>query len=466
MPRCRVGRTTGGPPTRYLAVHWTSPSTTAPFPAVHPILSEALVILALLLLNGVFAASEIAVVTSRRARLEQRAAGGSTGARRALALLDEPTRFLSTVQIGITLIGVLAGAYGGATIAAQLDDRLEQIPALVPFSEAIAFAVVVGAVSFASLVIGELVPKRIAMQAPERLAAVVAAPMQLLARLAAPLVSVLTATTTTILRSLRVHEADGSRVTEEEIRSMIAEGRRSGVVHVAEHEMLEGVFRLGDRYVRDLMIPRPDVDWVDVEEGVQGVGARLQRPASDAFLLCRGSLDDVVGVLRPQRLLARALAGEAPDFVAESEAPLFVPGSMSILGLLERLKQARQRLAVVLDEYGGVEGVITLDEVLEEVVGEVPDVADDEHPEMVARADGTWLVDGAVDFEELSERFALGEIPANERGHYRTVAGFVMERLGRIPRASDAVVWNGTRFEVIDMDQRRVDKVLVTPARK
>jgi putative hemolysin len=367
------------------------------------------------------------------------------------------------VQIGITLIGVLAGAYGGATIAAQIDERLGQIPALVPFSRAIAFAVVVGAVSFASLVIGELVPKRIAMQAPERIAAVVAAPMQVLARLAAPLVSVLTATTTAMLRLLRVHEAKGTRVTEEEIRSMIAEGRRSGVVHVAEHEMLEGVFRLGDRYVRDLMVPRPDVDWVDLDEGIPGIVARLARPGTEAFLLCRGSLDEVVGVLRPQRLLARALSGEATDPVADAEAPLFVPGSMAVLRLLERFKQARQRIAVVLDEFGGVEGVITLDEVLEEVVGEVPDLGDDPDPKIVARPDGTWLVDGAVEFEELAQRFAIGQIPAEERGNYRTLAGFVMERLGRVPRASDTVVWYGTRFEVVDMDARRVDKVLITP---
>lgn len=429
---------------------------------MHPIVFESLVILALLLLNGAFAMSEIAVVTSRRARLAQRAAEGAAGARRALALVDDPTRFLSTVQVGITLIGVLAGAYGGATIAGQLQARLETIPALARFGEAIAFGVVVGAVAFASLVIGELVPKRIALQAPERIAGVVAAPMQLFARLAAPLISVLTATTSAILRLLRVAEVKGTRVTEEEIRAMIAEGRQSGVVHVAEHEMLEGVFRLGDRFVRDLMIPRPDVEWLDETASVADAQAQFARPGTDELLLCRGSLDDVTGVLRARRLLVAALGGTLRDLRAEAEPPLFVPGSLAVLRLLEMFRQSRQQVAVVLDEYGGVEGVITLDKVLEEIVGEVPDAAAEPDQEFVAREDGSWLVDGSAEFEEVRERFGLPELPNGERGRYRTLAGFVMARLGRIPRATEAFTWAGTRFEVVDMDERRVDKVLVT----
>lgn len=428
------------------------------------ILLESIIILVLLLLNGVFAMSEIAVVTSRRARLEQRAREGSAGARRALQLSEDPTRFLSTVQIGITLIGVLAGAFGGATIAAQLDARLEQIPALARFSEIIAVALVVGTISFLSLVIGELVPKRIAMQAPERIASVIAGPMQVIARFAAPAVTVLTATTTTILRLLRVAEAKGTRVTEDEIRAMIAEGRQSGAVQVGEHEMLEGVFRLGDRTARDIMESRHDLDWYDVAEGLPGLRARLARPDADAILVCRGSVDEVVGVLRPQQALGFALDGGVVDPAALAERALFVPGSMAVLRLLERLRQARQRAAVVLDEFGGVEGFVTLDDVLRDVVGEV--LEPNEQPEdapWTAREDGSWLVDGAIDYSEVAERFGLKALPERERGTYRSLGGFVMTRLGRVPRVGDHFSWEGLRFEVVDMDGRRIDKVLVVP---
>lgn len=427
------------------------------------ILAEVLVILALLLLNGVLAMSEIAVVTSRRPRLELRAKGGAVGARKALELMDEPTRFLSTVQIGITLIGVLAGAFGGTTLAAELDARLETIPSLAPFSEAIAVGVVVIAIAFCSLVVGELVPKRIAMQAPERVAGLVALPMQLLARVAAPLVTVLTVTTTGILRLLRVPESRSSRVTEEEIRALIAEGRQSGVVLVAEHEMLEGVFRLGDRLVRDLMTPRTDVDWLDVEEGTEALRERLQRPDADTILVARGSVDHVVGVIRPTVALREVLAGRAADLAALAEPPLYVPGTAAILRVLETFKQSRQRFAVVLDEYGGVEGVVALEQVLEEIVGEVPEGAEETDELFVQRPDGSWLVDGSVDIQEAFEKFGLPAPLAAERGRYRTLAGFVMARLGRVPRVSDAFVHDSVRFEVMDMDRRRVDRVLVTP---
>ncbi|WKW11275.1 hemolysin family protein [Pseudogemmatithrix spongiicola] len=427
------------------------------------ILTESLVIFGLLLLNGVFAMSEIAVVTSRRARLETAAKLGSKGARRALRLIDDPTRFLSTVQIGITLIGVLAGAFGGATIAAQLDVRLEQIPALARFSEAIAVATVVGAISFLSLVFGELVPKRIAMQAPERIAATVAGPMLSLARVASPAVAVLTFTTATILRLLGIKEAQGTRVTEDEVRAVISEGRQSGAVQIVEHEMLEGVFRLGDRLARDVMVPRPDVDWIDVEEGIAGLRERLSRPEADTVLLCRGSLDEVVGVLRPQRVLSAALTGEPIDLVALAEPPEFVPGSLAVLRVLEQQRAAGHRAVVVLDEYGGVEGLLTLEHLLSEIVGDVrePGGAEPAAP-WTQRPDGSWLVDGAADFGDVAVQLGLPAAPESERGMYRTLAGFVLARAGNVPRAGDAIEWGGFRLEVVDMDGRRVDKVLVS----
>jgi putative hemolysin len=428
------------------------------------ILFESLIILALLLVNGIFAMSELAVVTSRRAVLDRAARGGSAGARRAVQLVDEPTRFLSTVQIGITLVGVLAGAFGGATIAEQLAARLEVIPPLAPFSEGIAIAIVVASIAFCSLVVGELVPKRIAMQAPERIASVVAGPMQALARLASPLVSLLTLTTTTVLRLLGVPEAKGTRVTEEEIRAMIAEGRQSGAVHVVEHAMLEGVFRLGDRFVRDVMLPRTDVDWVGISEGLTGLRERMARPRANAVLVCRDSIDEVVGLVPLPRVLADSLAGLEVDLATVAEQPLFVPGSMSLLHLLERFKASRQRMAVVLDEYGGVEGVVELDDLVAEIVGEVPDgESGPAIPDMTERPDGSWLIEGSVEVDQVFLRFALPAPPSRERAGYRTLAGFVLSHLGRIPRPADHFTWKGHRFEVVDMDGRRVDKILVVP---
>lgn len=428
------------------------------------ILTEILIIAALLLVNGVFAMSEIAVVTSRRARLERNATDGSRAARAALELADEPTRFLSTVQIGITLIGVLAGAFGGATIADELDARLEVIPGLAPYSEAIGLAVVVAGISFFSLVFGELVPKRIAMQAPERIAAIVAIPMQALARLAAPLVWLLTTTTRAVLRALGVSEQRATRVTEDEILAVIAEGRQSGAVHVAEHQMLEGVFRLGDRFVRDRMIPRPDVGWLEVSEAGAGLQALLQDAPAESILVCRGSVDDVVGVVRPARVLSALLGGESFDLDRLTEPALFVPGSMEMLRLLEVFRKSQRRFAVVLDEYGGVEGTISFDEVLAEIVGDVSGATVVEEAPIIGRADGTFLVDGDIDIEDVLPRFGVRAPSERERGSYRTIGGYVMARLGRVPRVADHVTVDGVRFEVVDMDNRRVDKVLVVPA--
>jgi putative hemolysin len=430
---------------------------------IQVLLSEALIILGLLVLNGVFAMSEIAVVTSRRARLERLAERGRIGARQALRLIDDPTRFLSTVQIGITLIGVLAGAFGGATIARELDARLERIPALAPVSEALALGVVVALVSFCSLVIGELVPKRIAMQMPERIAAMVAIPMHLLSRLAAPLVAVLTVTTRTILRLLRVPETKGTPVTEDEIRAVIAEGRQSGAVQIAEHEMLEGVFRLGDRYVRDLMLPRPDLVWLDVADDARELAAIVRDARVHTVLVCDGSVDEVVGVLRPHLVLMEALAGRPIQLAKLVEEPLFVPGAMAVTRLLETFRDSRERFAVVLDEFGGVEGAITLDRLIEEVVGEVPDrsTVPSDAP-MTRRADGSWLVDASLDAVEALSALGLPPPADRERGGYRTVAGFVMSRLGHVPHVAEGFEYHGARFEVVDMDQRRVDKVLVT----
>ena len=428
------------------------------------IASEVVVILLLLLLNGVFAMSELAVMTARKIRLEQRAEAGDRGARAALELAHEPTQFLSTVQVGITLIGVLAGAFGGASIAEQLADGFRASSALAPYADALGLGIVVGAITYLSLIIGELVPKRVALSAPERIASVVARPMRVLSRVVAPLVRLLTGSTNLMLRLLGVRAHTDPGVTEEEIRALVEQGAESGAVQREEHEVVERVFRLGDRQVSALMTPRPDVDWIDLTEGAAGLRAELALGRRSLLLVCREDVDQVVGVVHAEDLLARCVAGQPLDeaaLEALARAPLFVPESMPAFRLLEAFRRARQHAAVVLDEYGGVAGVVTLDDVLQDLVGDIPeDGGESGAPAIVRRDDGSWLVDGQTPITDL-EAALDAELVLEERPGYQTVGGFVMTRLGRLPHPAEHFTWAGHRFEIVDMDGRRVDKVLI-----
>jgi len=422
---------------------------------------EVLVILALLVANGIFAMSEIAMVTARRVRLQRRAELGDRRAAAALRLKGDPTDFLSTVQIGITLIGILAGVYSGATFTEQLAAWLGQFPTLAPYREGIALGIVVTVITYLSLIIGELVPKAIALHNPEGIAGLVARPMSGLARLARPVVQLLSASTRVALAALRIRPTHDHPVTEEEIRALIKQATLNGDVAPVEQQIVEKVFRLGDRKASAIMTPRHEIDWIDVHEGVDGIRTHLATASHPRLLLCDGELDKVLGLADTEDLLEDLLAGKALNVRARLRPPLFVPSTVSVFQLLETFRASRVHLALVLDEFGAVEGLVTPSDILEGLVGEMPSEPEAEAGPVVTREDGSWLVEGDARVEDLEGLLGLPPLPEQERGTYQTIAGFAMTRLSRIPRAGDRFAWGGFRFEVVDMDGRRVDKVLV-----
>ncbi|MGH9936059.1 MAG: hemolysin family protein, partial [Blastocatellia bacterium] len=421
---------------------------------------EILFILLLLIANGVFAMSEMAVVSSRRARLQQRAEK-DPGARAALDLAEAPDRFLSTVQIGITLIGILAGAFGGATISKQMAESLSRIPAIAPYSDALGLGVVVLAITYLSLVVGELVPKRLALNKPEQIAARIARPMQFLSRLASPAVRVLSASSAFLLRLLRAKPPDEPPVTEEEIKLLIDQGTRAGVFEEAEHDLVDNIFRLADQKIPQLMTPRLEIIWLDVEAPLEETRKLIINSPYSRMPVCQGALDNILGVVKARDLLARVLAGEPLDLRATLRQPLYVPETRTALQLLELFKRSSTHIAMVVDEHGALEGLVTMNDVLEAIVGDLPAQAGQVESFAVQREDGSWLLDGRMPISDFKELFSLDRLPREEGGGYHTLAGFVMTRLGRLPAPSDHFVWKGLRVEVVDMDRRRIDKVLV-----
>jgi putative hemolysin len=420
-------------------------------------LSEILLIVLLMVLNGVFSMSEIAVVSSRKSRLQQQADAGDRKARHALQLAEDPTRFLSTVQIGITLIGILAGAFGGATVAESVAAAVRRSAVLAPYANGIGLAVVVLGITFLSLVVGELVPKRIGLNNPERIAARIAGPMHLLSRLAAPLVWVLTGATEILLRFLGIQRSSDPPVTEAEITGLIEQGTQAGVFEEGEQDMVERVFWLGDQRVGALLTPRHRVVWLDVEAPAEDTVDMLFSHRHSRYVVCEGEIDRVIGMVEVKDLLADTLIHGGLDLRRALKAPLFLPESTRALRVLEMFRDSGARMAVVIDEYGGVEGVITLNDVLEEIAGNVGATG----TEVVRRDDGSWLVDGAMAMEDLRETLGMSERRAEDRHEYRTVGGFVVTHLGRIPAPGTWFQADGFRFEVMDMDGHRVDKVLV-----
>lgn len=421
---------------------------------------EILLIFLLLLANGVFAMSEIAVVTARRARLEKLAAGGSRRAEAALNLSLEPTQFLSTVQVGITLIGILAGAFGGAGLAERLDERLETIELLASFSEVIAFTVVVGAITFLSVIIGELVPKRIALSDPEKIATAVARPMQRLAAAGRPVIWLLTKTTNALFKLLPLGAASDQAVTEDDIRSILAQGTAAGAVDEQERHIAERVLRMGDRPVSTVMTPRPELDWIDVEDPPEVIRKSLRLAIRSRFLVSKGSLDRVLGVVRADDILAVTLEGADFDLESHLRQPLFVPSTMPVLKLLQAFQSSDVHVAIVLDEFGSVQGVATLNDILQDLVAPLPGSAPEGDSGIVRREDGSLLVDGTVPVEEVEAVIGIA-LPAGRRQSYRTVGGLVMTQLGHIPRTGEHFELHGLRFEVVDMDGRRIDRVLI-----
>jgi len=424
---------------------------------------EILIILLLLIANGIFAMVEIAVVSSRKMRLKQLAKEGNRRARSALELASHPNQFLATVQIGITMVGILAGAFGGATIAANLGDYLNTFPALAPYGQPIAVGLVVLALTYLSLVIGELVPKRLALNSPERIASAFASPMRALSRVASPAVWLLSHSSNLVLRIMGVKPSTEPPVTEEEIKLLIEQGTLTGVFEEVEQDMIEGVLQMADRHVSLLMTPRKKIVSLEVNDSPERIHRKLTHTKHSRFPVIKGNLENILGIVRAKDLLAQCLTGQPMDLKTIMRPPLYVPEAMSILKLLEVFKQEKTHIALVIDEYGGIQGLATHNDILESIVGDIPSVGEPGEPQATRREDGSWLLDGMLHIDKMKEIFDFEELPAEKQGLYQTVGGFVISRVRRIPRAGEFFEWGNVRFEVVDMDGRRVDKVLALP---
>jgi putative hemolysin len=417
----------------------------------------------LIFANGVLALAEMAIVSARKVRLQQRAEEGSARARAALDLAEDPSRFLSAVQIGITLIGILAGAFGGASLAEKLAAPIATVVWLAPYAEAISVTVIVIFTTYLSLVLGELVPKRLALTNPERVATAMAPFMRLMLKLTSPFARLLTWSTDLVLRILGIRPSAEPPVTQEEVQQMIEQGTQVGVFEQSEQEMVERVLRLDDRVVSALMTPRPEVDWLDTDDAPDQIIGTIVASAFSVFPVAHGDLDNILGLVRAKDLLSRSLACQPLDLRAVLQPALSVPENISGLELLERFRETHAEIALVIDEYGSFRGVVTLDDVLEAIVGDIPTAAEAAQPEAVQREDGSWLMDGSLSIDEFMQILQVERMPDGEEGHYQTLGGFVMAFLGRIPTAGDHFEWGGLRLEVMDMDSLRVDKVLVKP---
>jgi putative hemolysin len=423
---------------------------------------DVALLVCLILLNGLFAMSEMALAASRKARLQVLVESGDEGARVAMTLHDNPTHFLSTVQIGITSIGVLNGIVGDAAFAAPLAEFLHKtFPMPLRATEVTATALVVILITVATIIFGELVPKRVGQLHPEAVARLVARPMLWLSIGARPLVQALSWSTQAILRLLGLKEQGQRGVTEEEIEASLEEGVDAGVIEAHEHQMVRNVFRLDERSVGSMMIPRGDIAWLDFDADPTEVLKVLVEESHSRYPVCRGSLDDVVGVVTAQVLLAQFVRTDSLAIGDAMVPAVFVPETLSGMELLEHIRGADTPMVFVVDEYGVVQGVITLRDVLEAITGEftVPQGTD---AWAVQREDGSWLIDGLMPVPELKDRLDLRELPDEDRGRYNTLAGLIMLLLGRLPQTTDTVEYDGWRFEVVDLDGKRVDKVLVS----
>jgi putative hemolysin len=414
----------------------------------------------LVLANGLFAMAEMAIVAARKPRLQQRADEGDAGATAALAIAEDPDGFLATVQIGITLIGVLAGAFGGATLAGELDEVLANIPILAPYSGVLSVGLVVLIITYLSLVIGELAPKQFALGDSERIASRIAPPMAVLSRIASPIAHLLSISSEAVLRLVGVKPTPNLPVTEAELKLLLQEGTEFGVFEPLEERMIERVLDLDDRRVSSVLTPRTDVVWIDLADTMEEIQDKITESGHSRYPVARGSLDNVVGLVLAKDLLAQSLVDRTINVEAVLRPALFVPEAVPALTVLEQFREAQSRIALVLDEYGGLQGLVTTADILVAIVGEIQDLGDLSEPEVFQREDGSWLLDGRLALEEFEELFTLPDIPSEGTD---TLGGLVMTLLGRIPSIGDRVEWGGLSLEVVDMDGRRVDKVLVVP---
>ncbi len=410
--------------------------------------------------NGIFSMSEIAVVSSRRARLQQMADSGNVGARSALLLSESPGRFLSTVQVGITLIGVLSGAFGGAALSSRVAPLLEPLPLVGGSADAVAFVLVVFVITYLSLIVGELAPKRLGLSNPERVASLIAPPMTTLSRITSPVITFLEGSTQLVLRIVRFRQGEEPPVTESEIAVLLDQGTEAGVFVEAERDLIGRIFELGDQKAVNLMTPRPEVTWLDLDDPFEVNRELIVSSHRSIFPVAMSSLDDLRGVVRAKDILADLQAGTIREMETYLRPVEFIPEGLQALRLLETFRRADDPMAIVVDEYGGTQGIVTLHDVLEAIVGDLGEEGPTDDPDTVQRPDGSWLLDGMVSTDHFVELLGTGAIPADEDGEYNTLGGFVQTRTGRIPKSGETFEWHGWRFEVIDMDGNRVDKVL------
>jgi len=425
---------------------------------------DVLLLAGLFVINGLFAMSEIAIVSSRKYRLQQAVEDGVSSAKIALQLANEPGNFLSTIQVGITLIGIMSGAIGEAAISGRLEVFLRsEFPEIAVYSRVISLTLVVMGITYFSLIIGELVPKRLALLKPERVAIFVARPMLMLSYAAYPLVRLLSWSTDLVLMLLRIRNTDEPLVTEKEIRLMIDQGTEAGVFHKSEKAMVSNVMRLDALKVGAVMTPRMDIYYLDVSNPFEDNRKRLIESPHSIVPVCRGGLDNVLGFIESKDLLKRVLAGEEIDLSGMLRLAIYIPKSLSPVHLLEEFKRTKVGMALVVDEYGEIAGLVTLKDVMEAIVGDIPsDEIAGEEPDAVMRSDGSWLIDGTLTIEKFKQIFELDDFPDQTEGGFHTIGGFVMSNLGHIPKESDNFSWNGLYFEVMDMDRNRVDKILVS----
>lgn len=410
--------------------------------------------------------AEIAVVSARKSKLQHLISKGDKKAQIALDLANSPNRFLSTVQVGITLVAVLAGAFGEAAIADDISKYIDMIPFLDPYSETLSLILVVAIITYLSVVIGELVPKRLALSQPERIASIIAGPMNMLSSITSPIVSLLSISTDWMLKIFRLKPSTEIGISEEEIRLLIREGAQTGVFNIAEKNIVERTFQLADKKVNMLMTPRKEIIWLDVDSSFRALRNKIAKHPHSHYPVYKDSLDRVIGVVRTETMLIHFLSKEKADIKQFLQKPLFVPESADGLKVLEMYKKTGIHMALIVDEYGSIQGLVSLSDIVEAIIGDIPTAGEFEESEIMKRDDGTWLVDGLIAIDEFKQHFHIKKLPAERSGTYHTIGGFVMHRLGRIPISGDKIEWENFRFEVVDMDGNRVDKILILPLKR
>ena len=421
----------------------------------------------LILISGVLVMSEMSIVTARKTRLQQWSERGRKGADRALALANKPANFLSTVQFGITIISILCGAMGESTLSEQVADELSNITWLKPYADRLAFWVPVTGIAIFSLILGELVPKRLALLNPEAIASAIARPMEIISVVAFPIVRLTSFVTDRVLWLIGVRTPLHPPITEEEINILMQQGAEAGVFEKHEQALVSRIFRLDDQPIKSIMTPRGDIVYFDLTDSFETNRQKLLNSGHSRFLICKNGLSETIGVLRAKSVLDALLQGESFDFTSDAVKPLYVPETLKLMELLEAFKKHRQHLSLVIDEYGETQGLVTINNVMELLVGDVATVEDESQPEIVQREDGSWLVDGNIPIERFREAMKFeSKLPGEDIQAYRTLGGFAMMCLGCVPKIEDQFVSGNLRFEVVDMDQNRVDKLIVSKIEK